>query len=452
MAREDARFDPGSFRDPGGRVRWRGDSPERVLSADGRRDWVSVETSGLLRSLDDRVVPTSERRDGDDIVLVHERIPLWTYPYEWSFTMLKRAAELQLEILVTALEHGQTLKDATPYNFQFRGTRPVFVDLGSFRPYRSGEPWLGYGQFCRLFLYPLLIQAHAEIPFQPLLRGSLNGIDPEVAAAMLRGNRLKAGVALDVVLQAKAQRRAAGRDVREELANAGFKLEMIQANLKRLRNLVSNLEWKPDSSTWSDYARCDHVASQRSPKAEFVASVMGLRRRRLVFDLGANDGHFSRIAAEHADLVLAADGDALVVDRLFRELETDKVENIVPLVYDISDPSPGLGWRGRERQSLEDRAQPDLVMLLAVIHHLVVGGNLPLSEVTAWLRSFDCEVIFEWVPRDDPMAIGLAVNKRSGEVHADYEEASLRKLLDNGFDIAREDKLEGRILFHLIPR
>ncbi len=448
----DTRFDPGSFRDPASRVRWRGGTPERVLSAAGREDWTSLEASGLIAALGTRLVSTTAAEFEDDLVLEHQRIPLWSYPYEWSFSMLKAAARLQLEIISAALDHSQTVKDATPYNVQFLGVDPVFVDLGSFRPYRQGEPWLGYGQFCRLFLYPLLIQAHADIPFRPLLRGSLDGVDPETAAAMLKGSRLKSGVALDVMLQARAQRRSAGRDVRQELADAGFKPEMIKANLNRLTALVSKLEWGASSSTWSEYAACDHVTTQRQPKAEYVESVLAQKRRHLVWDLGANDGHFSRIASQHSDLVLAADGDELVIDRLFRQLVGEGTTNITPLVYDLSDPSPGLGWRGRERLPLTDRARPDLVLLLAVVHHLVVGGNLPLTEVIVWLRSLESEIAFEWVPPEDPMAQALAINKRSGEVHADYNEVTMRQLLTDHFSIASERPLEGRILFHLQPR
>ena len=184
--------------------------PERVLSPAGREDWRALEASGLIAALGSRLVGTRTSGDESDLVLQHDRIPLWSYPYEWSFSMLKAAAGLQLEVISTALDHSQSVKDATPYNVQFVGVDPVFVDLGSFRPYRQGEPWLGYGQFCRLFLYPLLMQAHAGIPFRPLLRGSLDGVDPEVAAAMLKGSRLKSGVALDVLLQARAQRKSAG--------------------------------------------------------------------------------------------------------------------------------------------------------------------------------------------------------------------------------------------------
>ena len=443
-------FDPGSFRDPASRVVIREGRVERLLTEQGRTDWDAVSASGLLDAWNGRIVETQL---ASEQVLRHELIPFWTYPYEWSFSMLKRAALLHLELNQAALARGIALKDASPYNIQFRGREPVFVDLGSFRSYRQGEPWLGYGQFCRLFLYPLLIQAYSGIPFQPLLRGSLDGIDPETANAMLKGQKLRAGVALDVAMQARAQRRAGSdRDVREELSSAGFKAEMIQANLKRLEGIIGRLEWKPDASTWSSYAQCDHVATQREKKADFVLNALGERRRRLVWDLGANDGHFSRLAAGHADLVVAADADQLVVDRLYLDIVRLGPDNILPLVFDLLNPSPGLGWRGRERRPLNERGRPELVLMLAVIHHLVVAGNLPLSEVMEWLASLGSEIIFEWVPPTDPMARKLAVNKREGEIHTDYNEESLRLLVSDLFATRAEQEIENRILFHLLPR
>lgn len=448
----EARFDPGSFRDPASRVRWRGDRVERVLTPQGAADWEALQKSGLLEAEGARLIPTQTLPGDGQPVLLHEKVPFWTYPYEWSFGMLKAAALLQLELVESALARGLALKDASPYNIQFRGVDPVFVDMGSFRPYLDGEPWLGYGQFCRLFLYPLLIQAHSGISFRPLLRGSLGGIDPQTAQGMLRGNRFKQGVPLDVVMQARAQRKSAGRDVRQELSEAGFKPEMIEANLRRLIRVVSGLEWMPEKSTWSEYGRCLHVGSQREPKADFVRGIVAQKRRKLVWDLGANDGYFSRLVAPHSDWVVAADTDELVVDRLFQQLQQGEERNLLPMVFDLTDPSPGLGWRGRERRRIEERGKPDLVLLLAVVHHLVVSGNLPLIEVIDWLRSMEAEVIFEWVPPTDPMARQLAINKRRGEIHPDYDDVSLRRLLGERFEIATESDLEGRVLFHLLPR
>lgn len=456
----DGPFDPGSFRDPASRVISSGTGVSRILTQQGLTDWEALAGTRFFRTETEsgRLVATrlepDARSNGDGRVLTHERIPFWSYPYEWSFSMLKAAARLQLELLNEALDEGLILKDATPYNIVFRGTRPVFIDIGSFRRYEPGEPWLGYGQFCRMFLFPLMLRAHAGIAFQPLLRGSLDGVPPDHIRSVFRGSRvLSPGVLVDVVMQARAERALASsqRDLRREISAAGFSVDMIKANLQRLRRVVEKTEWQAESSTWSDYASCAHVGTQRARKEEFVRKVVGSRRRHLVWDLGANDGYFSRLAANQADLVVAADADELVIDLLYRSLEAAGPANVLPLVLDLADPSPGLGWRGRERRRFEERGRPDLVLALALIHHLIISANLPLAEVVDWLRSLEAEVVLEWVPAGDQMARQLAINKRPNEIHADYSEQSLRQLLLTRFTIADESELEGRLLLHLIP-
>lgn len=449
-------FDPGSFRDPSSRVFRSGDTIGRKLTADGLADWRAFAATPLLKTWteDGRLIGTSEVTDGPGSgELRHERVAFWSYPYEWSFSMLRDAAVLHLDLLSEALEHDITMKDATPYNVQFVNGQPVFIDVGSFRPLESGEPWLGYRQFCELFLFPLLIRAHADVPFQQLLRGSLNGISPATARALLGGSKMwRSGVFADVVLQARAQRTASNRDVRSELKQAGFSKAMIQNNLRRLRKVLDKTVWDVDASTWSDYANCGHVAEQRSAKATFVTNVAKQRRRTLAWDLGANDGYFSRLLTDHADTVVAVDGDELVIDRLYREARDSGTGSLLTLVIDLADPSPGLGWRGRERQRLEDRGSPDLVLMLAVIHHLVIGSNLPLLEVVDWMASLNAEFVFEWVPPDDPMVTELKVNKKDREIHPDYNERSLREALGARFDIVQEAPATNRTLFHLRPR
>lgn len=450
-------FDHGSFRDPASRVFWQDDRVLRALTPRGWEDWQALSQARFFEEWvgDGRLVATTPLNNSEPPLLEHDRIPFWSYPYEWSFSMLADAARLQLDLLAAALAEGLTLKDATPYNIQFRGARPVFIDIGSFRPYPAGEPWLGYGQFCRSFLYPLLIQAHAGVPFQPLLRASLDGISATLARALLDGAKIrKPGVFLDVALQARAEASWQNRatDLREEIKQAGFSAEMIARNLTRLRKVVDRTRWDPPASAWSEYAECGHVASQRQAKTEVVAAIAGHKTRQMVWDLGANDGHFARVAAPHAEVVVAVDGDEVVIEHLYRSLRQEGPANIVPLVANLADLSPGWGWRGRERRSFEARAKPDLVLMLAVIHHLVISANLPLGEVVDWLASLQCEVVFEWVPPQDPMAQRLMLNKRPDEIHPDYQEESLRRLIDRYFEVRLDRPVEGRRLFHLTPR
>ncbi len=294
-------FDPGSFRDPASRVFHRGDRVFRSLSDEGLADWHTLQQSDLFREWSESGQLIGTRpSSSDDHVLSHDKIPFWSYPYEWSFSMLKSAASMHLRLLEDALTEGLTLKDATPYNVQFIGSKPVFVDIGSFTKYEPGEPWIGYRQFCRQFLYPLMMRAHADVPFQPLLRGSLDGIPAETARSLLRGRRAtKPGVAADVMLQSRAEKSMSdsSRNVRSEMSTAGFSAELILTNVRRLQKVVEKTTWDPGESTWSEYAGCEHVATQRGPKEEFVKRVSGQKHRQLVWDFGANDAYFSKSVA-----------------------------------------------------------------------------------------------------------------------------------------------------------
>ena len=389
--------------------------------------------------------------------LRHERIPFVSYPYEWTFSMLQDAALLQLDLLKDALGEDLILKDATPYNVQFRGARPIFIDVGSFEALRAGEPWAGYRQFCMLFLYPLLLQALAGVPFQPWLRGSIDGITPEQARRLLSGRDLfRRGVFTHVYLHAKLERRYGdrSRDVKRELRSAGFSKELVHANVRRLHKLVRSLEWQPGGSAWAEYGTTNTYTDEDAErKAAFVRTAAVARRPALVWDIGCNDGRYSRVAAEAAEYVLAIDADHAVLDRLYRELRDERSEKIVPLLVDVADPSPALGWRNRERQTLPERGRPDLTLCLAVVHHLAITRNVPFAEFLEWLGGLGTSLVIEFPTPDDPMVKRLLAAKREG-LHADYNRASFERALGAAFELERSEELASgtRILYYAHPR
>jgi len=464
----------GSFRDPDSRVFHGDDGVYRVLSARGLADYRALAATPLLAAavrsgrlvetelLDDEAAPRpaeTELPHAPAGVLRHARIPFVSYPYEWSWSMLRDAALLQLELLADALDHGLTLKDATPYNVQWRGAQPQFVDLGSFEPLREGEPWVAYRQFCTLFLNPLLLQALTGVPFQPWLRGSLEGIAPaELAGLLRRRDRLRRGVLTHVVLHARMERRHAGRsrEVRRELRSAGFGTELIRANVAGLRKLLRRLDWRPPETVWTAYERdksysdADEARKDAFVRAAVAQAPQPLRR---VWDLGANTGRYARIAAEHADCVLAIDSDQAAVELLYRELREERSARIVPLVVDLAAPSPALGWRGRERMPLERRGQPSLTLALAVVHHLSIAANVPLREVVEWFASLGGSLVVEFPHRDDPMVRTLLAGKRDG-LHADYERDAFERLLAEAFEVERRETLASgtRTLYLAHPR
>jgi SAM-dependent methyltransferase len=371
--------------------------------------------------------------------------------------MLRRAALLQLELVRRAVGVGLMLKDSSPYNVQWRGTRPVFVDVGSFEALREGEPWAGYRQFCSLFLYPLLLQAYKGVPFQPWLRGSLEGITPaEMRGLMSARDLLRRGVPTHVALHSRLERRysTTERDLKGELKKAGFNKELILANLRKLEKLVGNLRWEQGQSTWSGYEpTTSYSEADAARKAEVVSEVVGAESPRLVWDLGCNEGRHAQIAARTADYVVAVDADPLVVDRLFESLSAEDEERILPLYTNLVDTAAGLGWRGAERRPFEDRSEPDLVLCLALVHHLSISGNVPLVQIVDWLRSLDAALLIEFPDRADPMVARLLRRKRETD-HPDYRRDWFERCLAERFEILRSEVLSSgaRTLFHVRPR
>jgi hypothetical protein len=269
---------------------------------------------------------------------------------------------------------------------------------------------------------------------------------------MLSGrDYLRAGVLAHVYLQARAQRayNNTTRDVRAELSKAGFDTRIIKANAERLRALVAALEWKPKQSTWSDYVKCGHYeAADAAQKRDFVRDVAASRQWTMAWDLGCNVGVFSRIVADRARSVVAMDADHLAVDKLYRALKSEQAANILPLVVNVTDPSPNLGWRNMERKRLDERGRPDLVLALALIHHVVIGGNIPLAEFVQWLRDIGGDLIIEFVTRQDPMVAALLRNKE--DHYWDYTEENFERELAARFRIARRQPLGSghRIMYH----
>lgn len=461
------RFEPGSFRDPDTRVFHHGGAVFRALTARAAADWRRLSGARFYGGLtgQGRLIGTREVTGREDLpalaprwaaVLEHARIPVVSYPYEWSFGMLRDAALLQLDVTLAALGEQMTLKDATPFNVQWLGTRPTFIDLGSFTAYEPGAPWAGYRQFCETFLYPLFLQAYRNVPFHPWLRGRLDGITAAECRSLLSArDRLRPGVLAHVCLQAQAQARYEDEDgdVRAELRAAGFGAALIRNNVARLRRTVEKLRWAPARSTWSEYAReHGYEDADLERKAAFVARVLESRRWSLVWDVGCNTGTYSRLAAGHAEYVLALDADHVVVDRLYRALRDEGRTTILPLVADVADPSPGLGWRGAERRPLDRRGAPGLLLCLALAHHLVIGRNVPLADFVDWLAGFGADVILEFADRGDPMVERLLRHREAQSF--DYSRAAAETALARRFAVAARAELAGgaRTLYHCRPQ
>jgi SAM-dependent methyltransferase len=465
--RTELRNEPASFRDPASSVFYSNGRVLRGLSQRGAADWSRLAESEFFPRLvaEHKAVTTTVIERGSlpddepweryEVVLEHERIPFVSYPYEWTFEMLRDAAVLHLEILLAALDGGMTLKDGSAFNVQWRGAAPTFIDIGSFAP--GGGPWVGYRQFCQTFLYPLLVEAHLGVPFQRFLLGHLDGLEPGDMRRLFGGRRrFKKGVFRNVYLHSVMQDRVtrSTQSVQQDLKKAGFSTELTKAIATKLLKLVRRLRSKRSGSNWSEYRdTCSYSDVERAAKERFVEDAVRACRPGLVWDLGCNDGAYARLAAAHAGYVVAVDADDVVVDRLYRTLRADGPANVLPLVMNLVDPSPGRGWRNHERRPFTDRGAPDLVLGLALVHHLAIAANVPLPEVVAWLRSFDCPVVVEFVAPEDPMAQRLLANKPPG-LHDDYRPDTFEPMLERQFTVEQREALPGgtRTLYLATPR
>jgi SAM-dependent methyltransferase len=452
--------EPGSYRDRNSSVFYRNGDVFRGISANVLANWKRLTATRFFAdfALRGNIVSTnlvSEQPSTDHApadrpwaaVLRHDRIPFVSYPYEWTFGMLKDAALLHLDLMLAALEEDFILKDASPYNVQWHGARPVFIDIPSFEVLEPGQPWVGYRQFCELFLYPLMLRAYKGVDFRPWLRGSIDGISAASLRPLLSLRDLaRAGVVTHVVAHNALQRRysARERNVRSELTRAGFDKRLIVRNVLNLRKIISRMVPGGGKTEWSDYTRThSYGEADFDAKRTFVRNAASLHRWRRVWDLGCNTGTFSRIAAEHADHVVAMDGDWMAVEDLYQSQKArSDGGSILPLVVNLADPSPGQGWRGRERKSLPDRGTPDLTLCLALIHHVVIGANIPMADFMRWLADLGTALVIEFIDREDEMVEALLRHK--DDQYDDYRPEVFQALLKEHFDVRNSETLKGR--------
>jgi ribosomal protein L11 methylase PrmA len=453
-------YESGSYRDRDGRVFVDSEGGIcRALSARALAEWNVVRQTRFFAAATatQRVVSTETLPDtsliSDDEstdhwagVLRHAVVPFVSYPFEWSFGMLQDAALLHLELLEQALGEDITLKDGTAYNVQWYGSRPVFIDVPSFERHIPGQPWAGYRQFCQTFLYPLLLNAYKNIPFQPWLRGCLEGITPQQCRNLMSfRDFFRRGVLSHVWLHSQLQASRVVEDVdnTRALSASGFSKELIRANVTGLQRLIRGLRWKASVSVWSGYADANgYTPADRQAKENFVRRAVQTQRWSLVWDIGCNTGVYSRIAAENADRVVAMDADYLAIERFYQSLKATPqpgTATILPLVNNLVDPSMGLGWRGVERKALVDRGRPDLTLCLALVHHLVIGHGVPLHELLTWLAGLRTNLIIEFVSKADPMVQRLLRGRRDN--YADYEPEVFERLLSEMFDVVQTERL-----------
>lgn len=436
---------PASFRDPAGFLFSQDGLLYRQVNQSYRKNFEHLLDSGLYERLVKAraLVPhetagqvASPAPELAYLIIQPERIPFISYPYEWSFSQLKDAALLTLSIQKKALDAGMSLKDASAYNIQFRGARPVLIDTLSFEIYTEGQPWVAYRQFCQHFLAPLALMALRDVRLSQLMRVHIDGIPLDLAASLLPWqSRLNFGLGMHIHTHAGAQKRYAGEAVKTSgTAQRSMNKMALLGLIDSLENTIRKLEWKPLGTEWGDYYDATNYSSEGfEQKHGLVRGFLARIQPKTAWDLGANTAEFSQLASELGAYTVAWDIDPAAVEKAYRAAKKAKSAALLPLVQDLTNPSPALGWQNRERSSLAERGPVDVVMALALVHHLAISNNVPLSSLAAMLSGLGRWLVIEFVPKEDSQVQRLLASRE--DIFPAYHRAGFEEAFGQQFTI-----------------
>lgn len=435
---------PSSFRDPAGAMFRSQGVLYRGIREAGRAHYERLMSSGLYDELVAArlLVPHEQVSRGGEgapwaVVIRPEEIPFISYPYEWSFSQLQDAALATLEIERRALARGLTLVDASAYNIQFLEGRPVLIDTLSLRQAVEGEPWTAYRQYCQHFLAPLALMSFKDVRLSQLLRVHLDGIPMDLAARLLPARaRRRLSLLVHLYLHARSQQRYARREV--PMAKGRVSRQARLGLVDSLESGTKHLHWQPEGTEWADYYdETNYSAEGHSDKRRIVEEFIASARPRTVWDLGANTGLFSRPAAAAGAQVVAFDIDPACVEKNYLRVRAEKEARVLPLLLDLTNPSPAAGWGNAERMSLLERGPADAVLALALIHHLAIGNNVPFEMAAGFFARAGRNLLIEFVPKSDSQVKRLLVSRE--DIFEGYSREGFERAFGEFFDI------EGRL-------
>ncbi len=453
---------PASFRDPAGHVYDVAGRIYRTVSERAASDYEFVRDSGFLEAgrTNGTIIGAAEvdasstgiKENRLVYVLEHPRLDFISYPYEWSFSLLKRAALFHLDLHLQALDSGITLSDASAYNIQMRGVRPLFIDILSLRPYRDGEFWIGHRQFCEQFLNPLLLRAVLGVAHNAWYRGRLEGIDTQSLTQILPWYRKCSWRMLaHVTLQARVQnsairtQRSAANTIKTKKLS---KLEFVGI-LEQLRSWIAGLApGDIGQSVWGNYTDTHTYTSvEMLAKRRFVSQFVEQIKPRLLWDLGCNTGEFSELALKQgAQQVIGFEFDQVALEQAYARAD-DKSLNFTPLNLDAANPSPEQGWNQLERAEMQSRSPADATLALAFVHHLAIARNVPLAQVVKWIVGLAPCGLIEFVQKHDPTVQEMLSLRE--DIFSDYSEEAFVSTLNEHARIVRSETVSeaGRKLF-----
>jgi hypothetical protein len=446
-----------SFRDPSGFLFKRDGLLYRQINHSYQPHYRQLRESGLYKRLvndglliphEEADVPLADPRIGS-LVIRPEPIEFISYPYEWCFGELKDAALATLAIQKLALEHNMTLKDASAYNIQFRNAKPILIDTLSFEPYTEGKPWVAYRQFCQHFLAPLALMAYRAIRLSQLLRIYMDGVPLDLASKLLPyRTRFKLPLYLHIHLHARMQATYAEGRKANGKKQSGMSRLGLRGLMDNLKAAIQHMTWNPRGTEWADYYENTNYEEEAfRGKERLVDKFIGLTSPGSIWDLGANIGRFSRLGAARGIPTIAFDYDPAAVEKNYLDCRSQKQEKILPLVMDLTNPSAGIGWANQERMPLLARGPADLVMALALIHHLAISNNVPLDNLARFFWLAGKALIIEFVPKSDSQVLRLLTTRE--DIFSEYTQEAFERVFAGYFSIEASEKLVGseRVLY-----
>jgi len=454
-----------SFRDPAGFVFKYKDGIYRQIIYQGKDNFDMLMDSGLYNELlkkkliiqheecsvkskkpiYQKITKNLDKDHKPYKIIKPEQIRFISYPYEWCFSQLKKAALATLEIQKIALNFNMSLRDCSAYNIQFINNSPVLIDTLSFEKYDNGKPWVAYGQFCRHFLAPLVLMKYKDINLNQLLRIYLDGIPLQLCSKLLPfSSYFSFALLLNIHFHSKADKQFTSKNIKVKEFSKHSLLGLIDS----MESAIQKMTIKQMKSEWSDYYdNVEYSADSFNQKKKIISELLDKIKPKSLWDIGANTGIFSSIASDKGIQTVSIDADAYTVEKNYNECIIQNKRNILPLCIDINNPTPNTGWNNKERLSLTDRGPTDAVMALALIHHLIIGNNLNFEMIGEFFNKICKWLIIEFVPKEDSQVRQLLFLRK--DIFTDYSENKFKSTFSNYFTIKSRTIISGtdRIIY-----
>ena len=446
-----------SFRDPSGFLFYKNDELYRQINNSYKKEYDLLMESGLYQTLSEKKLLVSHMETSISPIIPSkaykiikpEVIPFISYPYEWSFSQLKDAALTTLEIQKTALDYGMTLKDSSAYNIQFSNGKPILIDTLSFEKYQEGQTWKAYRQFCQHFFAPLALMSHKDIRLSQLLRVFIDGIPLDLASKLLpMKTKTMFTILSHIHAHAKSQKHYESKQVK--IKNIKMGKNSFIGIIENLTSGVKKFKWNPENTEWANYySDTNYSSTAFNQKKEIVSSFLDKTNPKMVWDLGANLGEFSRISSEKGIQTISFDIDPAAVEKNYLMCVEKNEVNLLPLLLDLTNPSSNIGWSNAERLSIQDRGPSDAILALALIHHLAISNNVPLYKIADFFKTNCRNLLIEFVPKDDSQVQRLLASRE--DIFDEYTQDNFEEEFDKFFTIQEVLKVKDskRILYSM---